>query len=99
MSYPTYINLAYWTLATLIVLLLWFIVAGGSVLMWFRYRRIARAHRAYLGRVEKRKGRALEDACWHLLREGDARIAETIADAKAVVRVLADVRRGKLEAV
>lgn len=99
MTYPIFINVAYWTLAALIVALLTFIASGGLTLLWLRHRRFARAHRSYLQRVEKRGGRAMEDTCWFLLRGRDARIAETIADAKAVVRVLADVRQSKLEAV
>lgn len=99
MSYPTFIDLAYWTLATLIVLMLWFIVAGGSILLWFRHRRHVRARRSYLQRVEKRKSRALEDACWYLLRPSEAALAQTITDAKAVVRLVRENRRTDLSLV
>lgn len=105
MTYPTFINVAYWTLATLILALLVVIAALAFLVLVMRTRRFKDLRRSReLRRLmieSSRQSRAMEDTCWFLLRGRDARIAETIADSKAVVRLVTDLRTAapKLEVV
>ncbi len=102
MTYST-VNDLYWALFGIICGGLAVILVLGLALVAlrarrFRDRRRTRQMRRFL--VEAgRNARAAEDAYWFLLRGRDARIAQTIHDSNAVVRVLADVRQAKLEAV
>lgn len=92
MTYTTFINVAYWAVLAVIVLLVWTIVGFVVAVLFMRGRRRRRIHYAYLRRVEKRDGRALEDTCWYLLGPSEARHARMISDAKAAVRVVRDAR-------
>lgn len=53
MTYPTFINIAYWTLAALIVLLLGFIAVLGVSIVWMRSRRFAHDRAVRLARIER----------------------------------------------
>lgn len=53
MSYPTFINIAYWTLATLIVLLLGFVAVLGVSIVWMRSRRFAAERAVRLARIKR----------------------------------------------
>lgn len=99
MDYKTRLAVAYWVLLAVMILLVWFIAGLAFTILWLRRRRFARVHQAYLARVEKRHLRAMEDATWFLLRSREARLAEQIADAKAVVRVVRDARDNRLSLV
>lgn len=92
MTDSTAINLAYWMVLGIIVLLVWTIVGFVVAVMFMRGRRRRLTRYAYLQRVEKRDGRALEDTCWYLLGPSEARHARMISNAKAAVRVVRDAR-------
>lgn len=103
MSYLTFINLAYWTLATLIVAMLAVVAGLGVRILVLRSRRFKDLNRTRDLRrtlIEGgRDARAFEDACWYLLGQSDAALAQTITDAKAVVRLVRENRRTELSLV
>lgn len=103
MTYPTLIDIAYWTLLGLIIFGVWLVAGLALSLAWLRairHRQVVLARKRRWRSIQtERQGRALEDACWYLLRPSEAALAETIADAKAVVRLVRENRRTSLALV
>lgn len=96
MTYPTFINVAYWTLAALIVLLIGLVAVLGVSILWLRSRRFAHDRAVRLARIARfREGRPPYDPdAWN--EAAIAAYALTFAvHGDALAEIVSDARHGE----
>lgn len=104
MTYQLKLDLFYY--GALVVGLIFAAVAAAVAFGWLLEKTSERIDRRGDRRRERdlrwtlidaaRASRGMEDTCWYLLRGYDARLAETMHDARATVSLVADLRRARL---